>query len=174
MTQNESESMNSPTPTPIEPTQECLNDEIALDKSMSGSNGFYIACDPTGRRQSYAVCLHTNAAKPAHRGACGKHIECGNCPAQGLRMRETEAGRALFYQDRAAQLKTLQRESATHSSGYGYGRSRTSMPLNTRRSEPNSTPAPQRKHEEKGINTDLAGRNLLGDAINSLMKEQSK
>jgi len=171
-----------------EPTQECLDKEIPIELSMAGYNAFYFHCDTYHGRSNFAVCQHTIDAvvdrKMQLRSDCPGAIECGSCPALAMRKREQEAGRALYFEDRRERLKKLQEELNTPSE-IKYGKQRQNaraMPTRLNSIEQDcdafgegarvtkvadtSKPA---ANDSKKLNADLVGRNLLGDAVNSMM-----
>jgi hypothetical protein len=171
-------------PRPIEPTQECLEKEIPIELSMSGHNSFYFHCNTYHGRSNFAVCQHTIDAVEAERvqlrSECPTAIACGTCPAMGMRQREREAGRALFFSDRRVRLAQLDESIKQGSELVQYGKPRSAAsqmktswspsrePASVRSTTINgSTSAPQKSDV---INADLAGRNLLGDAIGNLME----
>ncbi len=97
-----------------------------------------------------------------------------------MRKQEEEAGHALFFIDRAAQMERFKKEYAQPSTiRYGKG-GRVSQPLKTTRVTADEAREQQRewkstkptpKKESKEINVELMGNNLLGDAIERMMEE---
>jgi hypothetical protein len=76
------------------------------EQSMGGVNSYNFACKPVGYSPGYCVCLHKIAAFERDGDLtsypeCGKAIRNKDCPALKLRAEEREAGRALYFIDRA-------------------------------------------------------------------------
>lgn len=183
----------------IEPTQECLDGNIDRKLSMGGINAFYFHCDTYQGRSNYAVCQHTIDAvleeRVQLRSGCVDMIRNGTCPALAMRKREEEAGKALFFIDRREQLARFAEASAKSSELVRYGKSRAGNPMprgrqvsmeeagrfkeELRKKQAAATEAARRatptpKVDDGSFNPDLAGGNLLGDAIQKMMEESSK
>jgi len=93
-------------------------------QSYSGNNAYYEgACEPAGYTPSYATCLHKIRALERDGSlefpACQAAIQGGSCMAVGMRKREEDAGRALYYWDRKRMLalNDVMFESAMRAAG---------------------------------------------------------
>lgn len=163
---------------------ECEDGSVELKMSKGGINAYYHTCDVYQGRSNYAVCLHTIDAvrdrRVQLRSSCQEAIERGTCPAIAMRKQEEEAGHALFFIDRAAQLERFKKDYVQPSAiRYGKG-GRTSQPFKTTRVSADEAREQQRewksaksapKKESTEINVELMGNNLLGDAIERMMEE---
>ncbi|WP_429236564.1 hypothetical protein [Aeromonas salmonicida] len=78
---------------------------LPVDASRSGKNTVYHHCGQLERRASYGVCLFTlecfDKGKLRSDSDCYQPISSGSCSAIALKAREIEAGRALFFKERA-------------------------------------------------------------------------
>lgn len=174
-----------------DPSDLCMERVIDPSESLGGHNAFYFYCNGTQGRTNYASCLATiELAKKGDdnmRPGCMAMIEKGGCPALKMRARELEAKRALFFIDRRTLVKDLEdrlaRSQADNTIRYGKSRratadlETTTPSADTIRSfestlkSGNATVKPTVPREkDEAINTDLAGRNLLGDAIQTMME----
>lgn len=177
-------------PIQIVPTEECQATNMDLSQSKSGSNSFYFHCDVYNGRTSYAVCLHTiDAVKrnaPNLRIECPNAMKCGTCRAVNLRAEEEVAGKALFFRDRMAFLAKLDKELEEQREPIRYGQSRPSAGFKptrftekrveeSKRDEQERVAAPARPQRKRGeIDADLAGRSLIGEAIDNMMETESE
>ncbi len=168
-------------------SQDCLTKEIPIQLSMAGYNAYYHHCNVYQGRSSYAVCQHTidavSEGRVQLRSECQNAVLNGTCPAIKMREQEREAGKALFFIDRRETLKKLGEQLATPSSTVRYGKRNgaLSQPLPTRKVSDEEArefaqnlkkkTAPAQKKADEPINAEIAGRSLLGDAIDNLMKE---
>lgn len=87
-----------------------------VEASLQGTNSYYLEyCNMGGHRPAYAACLNRiNAVKSgASLGMncteCSSAISIRSCPAIALREEELEAGRALYYVNRAKQQEANER-----------------------------------------------------------------
>lgn len=163
-----------------QPTAECAAGIIPLEMSMGGINAFYFYSAATEQRTSYAVALHSNLAIREGRHHDDTRKICRE--ADAMREIEKQAGRALYFEDRREILKALAEKSNAPSEVVKYGR-RTSVsqgPLPTRKVSQDEVnkfseslrdkPAPA-KTPSTEIDASKIKTNILGDAINSMMKE---
>lgn len=168
------------------PTQECLDKEIPIKLSMAGYNAYYHHCELYHGRSSYAVCQHTIDAvleqRVTLRSECQNAIESGLCPAMKMRKEEAAAGRALFFTDRRERMAELNARLKEPSTVIRYGKPKVApealktvaadekaqekFRLMTQRVKPE--PKPENPDE---LNAELVGRNLLGEAVNSMMNK---
>lgn len=88
----------------------------SVEASLQGTNAYYLEyCNMGGHRPAYAACLsRINAVKNgANLGMncteCSSAINIRSCPAIALREEELEAGRALYYVNRAKQQEFNER-----------------------------------------------------------------
>lgn len=174
-------------------TEEASSRVIPIELSMAGYNAYYHHCDTYHGRSNYAVCQHTIDAvlerRMQLRSECPAAIEAGTCPALKMRQAERDAGRALYFIDRREILARLSAEVAAPSEVVKFGkRSGGSLGFQTQPASEESmqefnnrlktanqvqTVAPKRSEDDSIINAGLAGRNLLGEVIDSIMKEES-
>lgn len=84
-----------------------------IHSSTLGTNAYYLDfCNFGGHRPSYAACLsriglfHANEEIGVNCAECSVAISRRSCPALAMREEELEAGRALYYINRAKLQKT--------------------------------------------------------------------
>jgi hypothetical protein len=84
--------------------------------SLLGTNAYYLEyCGMGGHRPAYAACLNrvsavkNGASLGANCTECSSAINVRSCPAIALREEELEAGRALYYINRAKQQEFNER-----------------------------------------------------------------
>lgn len=169
----------------------CLEREISLDESASTHNAFYFYSDFAQGRINYASCLKAHDLVQAGREdvmlSCCDPATSQSCPALKMRAREVEAGRALFFIDRRSLVKDNEDRLARlqSSNNFRYGKARTSVEsLKTHAPSPESVQAfnsTLKEHNPSHIgkpalvkkdefNPNVAGRNLLGEAIEKIME----
>ena len=168
-----------------EVSEECQSTVIDLEMSMGGKNAYYHHCNHYQGRTNYAACLHTinavQGGRTSLRNSCVNAIQCAGCPAMKMRERERQEGRALFFIDRLEIIRKLDEANAQPSTVVLYGKRRVStIDRVTSRSNPeavesfheklqNKTPTARPQQKDEAVNTDMAGRNLLGEAIDKMM-----
>lgn len=167
-------------------SRQCEQEKVPVSESASGHNAYYFMCNFFHGRTSYAACQETirlhKLGNDNMRPECQSAIDRGVCPAMKMQAREVEAGQALFFTDRRDLIKRLETNvSKAEEFRYGkarsaYGELKTTIPSEeeAERFKSNlkdrNTAAPAKKPSSDVINVDLAGRNLLGDAISNMME----
>jgi hypothetical protein len=82
-----------------------MTDKLPIEASARGDNTHFVKCEVYNGHRHYAVCqsvlaLHNaGKARPVDR-ECSRAINCGECPANVMKMQERTAGHALFYTPR--------------------------------------------------------------------------
>ena len=85
--------------------------------SMAGRNTVSFHCVPVGYTPGYAVCLHKLAAYERDFNqlkcspACERAIGLEQCEAKNMRTKENDAGKALFFVDRAEVMAEWDKET---------------------------------------------------------------
>ncbi len=149
-----------------------------LEKSMSGTNAFYIAdCDVVGHTAAYCACLKRVADRQNGRlselyASCGVAIDRKSCRAAKLRKEEIAAGKALYYISRAK----LQAHEASENAAFAA--SISSRKIATP-SMPTSVPYTSSRHSSykpskpASVVTPSLEQNGFAAAINIAMQEEA-
>lgn len=167
------------------------DDEIyPPEKSMGGTNMKVIRCEYLEAASNYAVCLHRinarekgSAPESVIGERCVRAIDNKSCPALAMKKEEAEAGRALYYVNRA---KYLEQQTAffnekgwaakvVTSKDYRPTKAKLSAFPPARQSAPEqpsaSTQTSQKRHAEKREVEPASDAPSFADAINIALGE---
>lgn len=139
--------------------------------SAGKNNAYYFHCDSVGHHPAYASCLHKIEQRKAGRletifAVCSAEIGQRRCPAIDMRKQEQEAGKAIFFVDRAKFHEFFvgqQMEAAVPQEGYTPPRRRVVDSPAPRKTAPAPAQAPVAAQDTG---------NGYADAINAALRQQ--
>lgn len=136
-------------------------DSHPIEASESGQNAHYCDhCNHAGHKPSYAACLHKIKLRKSGRlntiwSDCSAAIGRKDCQALAMRKQEIDAGKALFFIDRAKLLEVARLNASVTGSRYGE----------------NPLPLPSAKRSPPVDDTDSSGSSYAA-AINKAIRKE--